>query len=487
MLNNKRKIVPITLLTGYLGAGKTTLMNEILANQKGYKVAVIVNDIGEVNIDASLIQKGGQVSMSNDTLVPLSNGCICCTLSVDLINQIVDLIATGKFDYILIEASGICEPLPIAQSIAYIDGTVKKNTKICRLDNIVTVVDASRLADEFGCGRDLIDKSLDEEDIENLLIQQIEFCSTIILNKVDTVTPEELAAVRDVIKTLQPNAKIIETNYSKTDISEVLDTNRFDLEKTSTSAGWIKTMEKFDEADENERERMFDESEHNHEEGHENCDHEHGYCEHDHHDHDHEHDHEGHHHEHDHDEHGHENCDHEHGYCEHEHDEEHNHEHHEHHDHDHEHDEHDEHEHHHEHGGHHHHHHHHHGEGEVEEYGIGTFVYYRRKPFKKEKLEEWLQLFPASVIRCKGIIWLSENNNDAFMLEQAGRQINVADAGQWVATAPRRIRAQMMKEDPTLEKDWDPEVGDRMIKLVFIGKDMKKHDICESLDKCLDV
>ena len=398
------KIVPITVLTGYLGSGKTTLINHILTNQEGYKVAVIVNDIGEVNIDAELIQKGGVVKEKDSNLVPLSNGCICCTLKVDLMQQIADIIKTGRFDYILIEASGICEPLPIAQTITVLSEQTEEYglPKICRLDNLVTVVDAARLTYEFSSGEKLLNEDIDDEDIENLLIQQIEFCNTIILNKIDEISKEELNKVKAVIKALQPIAKIIETNYSKVDVKDIIDTNSFDFEKAATSASWIRELER----DDNEHET---EHEHNHEE-------------------------------------------------------EHNHEH-----------------------SHSHHHHHHHDEGEAEEYGIGTFVYVRRKPFNKNKFEEYVNFkWRKNIIRCKGLVWFSDDQDMSYVFEQAGNQMQIGEAGIWIASAPENEKNQILKENPEILKSWDNEVGDRIIKLVFIGQNLEKDEIKSELDKILD-
>lgn len=422
---NKKKLIPVSLITGYLGAGKTTVLNHVLANQEGYKVAVIVNDIGEVNIDASLIAKGGAVTQEDGELVPLSNGCICCTLKVDLMNQIIDLAKTKKFDYILIEASGICEPGPIAGSICMLDGT-DKNVKlpgVAYLDNITTVVDAKRMADEFGSGKSLMNENLDEDDIENLLIQQIEYCTTIVLNKIDDVTEKEHDEVLEVIKALQPQAKIIETNYGNVDVKDILSTGRFDYEQILESAGWIQAMER------EEGENSADLDEHHHDE------------------------HEHHHEHHDHDEHEH------------------------HHDHD-------EHEHHH--GGHHHHHHHHHEEGEAEEYGISTFVYQNVKPFSKQKFEDFVfGNWPKEVIRAKGLFWITEDPQTAYIFEQSGKQKTATDDGYWIACFPEKDRNEVLAMNPDIAASWHPIYGDRVNKIVFIGRGMDKDAIIRALDNCI--
>ena len=415
---------PVLLLTGYLGSGKTTLLNRILSNERGIKFAVIVNDIGEVNIDATLIQQGGIVNQQDDSLVALQNGCICCTLKMDLVKQLQDIIQMQRFDYIVIEASGICEPGPIAQTICSIPSMDPELTKngYPRLDCIVTVVDALRMRDEFEGGALLTRPDIDEEDIENLVIQQIEFCNIVLLNKAAEVSADELGRVRSIVRTLQPKAEIIECNYGDVSFDKILNTNMFDFDKVATSAAWIQEVERHHEEDEDDN----DDEEHEHEHEHE---------EHHHHDHD----------EDDHDE-----------------------------------DDHDEHEH------HHHHHHHHHDEGEAEEYGIGTFVYYRRRPFNLGLFDEFVaRKWPKGVIRAKGICYFKDEMDMCYLFEQAGKQVSIRQAGQWFATMPKEELAQMMERDAALRADWDEQYGDRMQKIVFIGQHLDKKLITRELDSCL--
>ena len=424
-----KKDVPVLLLTGYLGSGKTTLVNHILTNRKGIKFAVIVNDIGEVNIDASLIQKGGIVAEKDESLVALQNGCICCTLKMDLVDQLSDLVKTGQFDYIVIEASGICEPEPIARTISSIPQMNPKYTEhgTPRLDCIVTVVDALRMQSEFSCGHDLERENIDEEDIENLLIQQIEFCNIVLLNKVSEVTEDEIERVKEIIRHLNPGAEIIETDYAQVDLDRIVDTKAFDYERVAISTGWVRELER-ETTEEEEREARAD-----------------------------------HHHHHDEDD---------------EHGDEHHDEHHDEHDDEH----HDEHEHH-----HHHHHHHEHEGGEVEEYGISTFVYYRRKAFKIAEFNKFLsKKRPKNVIRAKGVCYFREYRSMSYLYEQAGVQQKLTEAGLWYATAPQEELVQLMQEDPSFMRDWDPEYGDRMIKIVFIGQNMDKEQLTRELDECLE-
>lgn len=391
---------PVLLLTGYLGSGKTTLLNYILTNRRGIRFAVIVNDIGEVNIDASLIQKGGIVGQDNSgDLVALQNGCICCTLKMDLVKQISEILSTGQFDYIVIEASGICEPEPIAQTICTMEQMVPAFSGGVqpRLDCIVTVVDAFRMKSEFACGDSLRQKNLDEEDIENLIIQQIEFCNIILLNKISEVTAAEADRIKAIIRAIQPSARIIECDYANVDLSEIIYTDMFDFEKVATSASWVREIEGHhdDEMDDDDD----DEHEHHHE---------------------------------------------------------------------------------------HHHHHHHDDDGEAEEYGIGTMVYYRRRPFDFERFDHFAaRLWPENVIRTKGVMYFSHNRDMSLLFEQAGVQKKVTEAGYWYATAPEADLRRMLEADPGLARDWDETYGDRMIKLVFIGQHLDKESLTAALDRCL--
>ena len=406
--------IPVLLLTWYLVSGKTTLLNRILTNRRGIRFAVIVNDIGEVNIDAELIQKGGVVAQQEDSLVALQNGCICCSLKMDLVEQLRDLCAQQCFDYIVIEASGICEPAPIAQTIASYPSMVPvSSVPVPQLDAVVTVVDALRLRDEFAAGDDLQRHHLQEEDITALVVEQIEFCNLILLNKVSEVSAEEREHIRAILRAIQPKSKIIDCNYCDVPFSEILDTELFDFEQVATSATWIQKIE------------GDVEEEHHH---------------HDHHHHDHEHCHHDHEH-HLHDEH---ECGDPHCCC--------------------------------------HHHHHNHGD----EYGITTFVYYRRQPMSLNRFDEFVaRHWNKNIIRCKGMCYFEEEYDMCYLFEQAGKQFNLKQAGTFYATMPQEELMQMMAQDPMLQRDWDEHYGDRMQKLVFIGQHLDRHAIEQALDACL--
>ena len=393
------------LLTGYLGSGNTTLLNRILTNKRGIKFAVIVNDIGEVNIDAELIEKGGVVGQKDENLVALQNGCICCTLKMDLVEQLRDITRQHRFDYIVIEASGICEPAPIAQTICSMPSMgmqyVYDGTPV--VDSIVTVVDALRMKDEFGSGELLMRPNIGEEDIENLVIQQIEFCNIILLNKASEVTSQELGRIREIIRAIQPKAEIIECDYCDVPLDKLINTNRFDFDEVATSAAWISEIESHHEDENEDEDEDEDEDE-----------------------------------------------------LEHDHDA-------------------------------HHHHHHHHDEGEAEEYGIGTFVYYRRPAFNLGRFDEFVaRHWPKGIIRAKGICWFADEQQTCYVFEQAGKQVSMRNAGQWYATMPQDELEALMEREPGLRRDWDEQYGDRMQKLVFIGQHLNKKEITRLLDDCLE-
>lgn len=374
------KDVPVLLLTGYLGSGKTTLLNRILTNEKGIKFAVIVNDIGEVNIDADLIQQGGVVNQKDDSLVALQNGCICCTLKMDLVEQLHDIVAMKRFDYIVIEASGICEPAPIAQTICSFPTLGPQYIKdgVPRLDSIVTVVDALRMRDEFGLGDALQKPDMGEDDLESLVIQQIEFCNIILLNKASEVSPEELCHLRAVIKAIQPKAEIYECNYGDVDLDKILNTHLFNFDKVATSARWIEAMEDDDDELENEE------------------------------------------------------------------------------------------------------------SGEALEYGIQTFVWKRRAPMSLGDFDEFVSTkWPKGVVRAKGMCYFADEKDTCYLFEQSGKQFNITNAGQWYATMPADELADFLDKNPDVKKDWDPKVGDRMQKIVFIGQHLDRKAIEAELDKCL--
>ena len=380
-------LVRIALVTGYLGAGKTTLLNHLLANDEDARIAVIVNDIGEVNIDAELIADGG--FSQADNVIPLTNGCICCTLADDLAAQLASLAASGDFDYIAIEASGICEPMPIAYTISEFctsageqgegegEGEGREPTRFGRqlaLDNIIAVVDCARMVEEFSGGRSLLRDQIDEDDVESLLVQQLEFCSTVVLNKVDLVDAGQLEEVRAIVRSLQKDAVVLEARDGEVPVAELLNTGRFNFDDVYRSAAWLEMLA---------------------------------------------------------------------------------------------------------HAGHH------HDEPETLEYGISTFMYERRQPFSVEAFAGFAEAWPDSVIRTKGFAWVDQYPDTCFILEQAGMQRKFVDNGPFAASLPADEREQVLARNPGIRDRWDASCGDRLTRLVFIGRNMDQASIEARLDACL--
>ena len=374
----KQEQVPVLLITGYLGSGKTTLLNRLLSNKKGIRFAVIVNDIGEVNIDASLIEKGGIVGNTDDSLVALQNGCICCTLKMDLVAQLADLISARRFDYIVIEASGICEPAPIAQTISTMPALAPQSVRdgLPYVDCIATVVDSLRMKDEFEGGSALEKDDIGDDDLERLVIEQLEFCNLVLLNKAAELTSEELGKLKGIVKSINPGAKVLECNYGDVDLDELIYTGMFRFDEVATSAAWIAAIEGEDEEEE--------------------------------------------------------------------------------------------------------------AEGEALEYGIDTYVYTRRPALDLNKFDNMVaRHWPANIIRAKGLCYFSQDRDKCYLFEQAGRQKSLKDCGLWFATMEADELAEMMERDRKLREDWDPEYGDRMQKIVFIGQHLDKPALEKLMDGCL--